>query len=63
MAARKDLTPEKPKRRICRTLDESFAAGRADAKDDRPLSPAEITRLANLLRPYRDDLLRDRKTA
>ncbi|HEY9368744.1 hypothetical protein [Streptomyces sp.] len=52
-----------PTPRICRTPDEAFAAGQADAKHHRPLSPAEITRLVALLRPYRDDLLRERKTA
>lgn len=54
---------DKPKHRICRTVAESFAAGREDGKNDRPLSPAEITRLAALLRPYRDQLLRERKSA
>lgn len=46
------MAEQKPKRRICRTDEEAFEAGRADAKNDRPLSPAEITRLATLLRPY-----------
>lgn len=50
-----------PERRICRTPDESFAAGLADAKKHRPLSPAECTRLAALLRPYLTD--KARKTA
>ncbi|WUI02059.1 hypothetical protein OHR68_09715 [Spirillospora sp. NBC_00431] len=57
------MMADKPKHRICRTVAESFAAGREDGKNDRPLSPAEITRLAALLRPYRDQLLRERKSA
>lgn len=43
---------DQPKRRICRTVDESWEAGVQDAKNHRPLSPAEITRIAALLRPY-----------
>lgn len=46
------MAEQKPRRRICRTVDEAFAAGQADAKNDRPLSPAEIARLAALLRPH-----------
>ncbi|WP_165975231.1 hypothetical protein [Actinomadura rubrisoli] len=41
-----------PKRRICRTPDEAFRAGQEDGRHDRPLSPAEITRIATLLRPH-----------
>lgn len=57
-----DLSPQR-KPRICRTVDEAFAAGWADAKDDRPLSPAEITRAAALLRPYLADKTRESKPA
>lgn len=52
------MAAEPEPRRICHTPDESFAAGLADAKNHRPLSPAEITRLGTLLRPYRDRLIR-----
>lgn len=38
--------------RLCRTVDEAWAAGQEDARGDRPLSPVEINRLAKLLRPY-----------
>jgi len=40
------------RQRLCRTVDEAWAAGQEDARGDRPLSPAEIHRLATLLRPY-----------
>lgn len=41
------------KPRLCRTADEAFAAGWDDsAQRDRPLSDAEITRIAALWRPY-----------
>lgn len=45
--------PAKP-RRICRTVDEAFQAGWDDSqrRQDRPLSPAEIDRIAALWRPY-----------
>lgn len=45
--------PQRPaKPRICRTREEAFAAGWEDGATDRPLSPAEIARLAALWRPY-----------
>jgi hypothetical protein len=50
-----------PKRRICRTRDDAFAAGQEDARHDRPLSLGETARLAVLLRPYLTD--QARKTA
>lgn len=49
---------DEPKR-ICRTPDDAFAAGSADAANDRPLDLTEIARLTVLLRPH----LADRKTA
>jgi len=43
---------QQPARRICRTREEAFRAGWEDGADDRPLSRAEIARLAALWRPY-----------
>jgi len=43
---------QQPARRICRTPAEAFAAGWDDGATDRPLSPAEIARIAALWRPY-----------
>lgn len=38
--------------RICRTLDETWAAGLADAAEDPPLSQATADRVAVILAPY-----------
>lgn len=38
-------------RRICRTPDEAFMAGMADAANDPPLTPAQRDRIAALLGP------------
>jgi hypothetical protein len=40
-----------PRRRICRTPEESFAAGWEDGAHDRPLSREEILRIAALIGP------------
>jgi hypothetical protein len=46
-------TPEQPRRpRMVRTPEEAFWAGWEDGKNDRPLSPEEIRKIAALWRPY-----------
>lgn len=45
--------------RICRTDDEAFAAGRADGKNDPPMTPEQRTKIVALLAPYRHLLLPD----
>jgi hypothetical protein len=55
---------DKPARRICRTFEECFEAGREDGRRlDRPLSPAEARIFADLLRPYLIPAATDRKAA
>jgi hypothetical protein len=43
--------PSRPKR-LCRTPDEAFEMGLADAVNDPPPTPAQTARLVVLLRPY-----------
>ena len=44
-------TTSKRPPRLCRTPEECFAAGQADAADDPPLTRAQIDKLAVLWRP------------
>lgn len=45
------LSPQRKPARLCRTPEECFEAGLADAAGDPPLTPAQRTRLAALLGP------------
>lgn len=46
-----------PKPKVCRTADEAFQAGWDAAANHPPLTPAQITRLVALHRPYLSGLL------